>query len=124
MSIGTRIRRLRKEHGLTMKELGDILGVTKSTIQKYENDSIVNFKRETISLLCALFDVEPAYLLDWDETYSIEGLVAEVKHIEEIRDVFRSEISQIIPNITKDGLYKILDYAECIAELDEFKISK
>lgn len=124
MSTGSKIRRLRKERGLTLKELGDILGVTKSTIQKYENGSIVNFKTDTITRLSALFDVHPAYLLEWDDKYDIEKLIEEIKYIEEAQDVFRSEISLIINNVTKDGLYKILDYAECVANLDEYKISK
>ena len=38
MSIGDRIKILRKENNLTQTELGNILGLEKSTISMYEND--------------------------------------------------------------------------------------
>lgn len=36
-SVGARIRELRKLHGLSQGELGDMIGVTFQQIQKYEN---------------------------------------------------------------------------------------
>ena len=36
--MGNRIRELRKERKLTMKQLGDALGLAESTISQYENE--------------------------------------------------------------------------------------
>ena len=52
---------IRKEHELTQSELGEILGLKKSSIQKYESGAIRNFKPETIRKLCEHFEL-PSYL--------------------------------------------------------------
>lgn len=49
MNIGANIKKFRKEKGLTQKELADLLGKSKSIIQKYEASdtrvSIGNYER-------------------------------------------------------------------------------
>lgn len=57
MTIGERLKRLRTEKGLTQEEVGNILGITKAAIQKYENGSITNFRSDTIRKLCKLFGI-------------------------------------------------------------------
>ena len=42
---GERIKKLRKEKGLTQEQLGKLLGVKKSAIAKYENNRVENLKR-------------------------------------------------------------------------------
>lgn len=64
---GERIKKLRKEKGLTQQELGEMLGVQKSAIAKYENGRVPNLKKETISKLADIFNVTPNYLLGIDE---------------------------------------------------------
>ena len=44
---GERIKKLRKEKGLTQQQLGEMLGVQKSAIAKYENGRVPNLKKET-----------------------------------------------------------------------------
>lgn len=64
---GERIKKLRKDKGLTQQQLGELLGVQKSAIAKYENGRIPNLKKETISKLAEIFNVSPNYLLGIDE---------------------------------------------------------
>lgn len=59
MHIGTIVKHLRKSNNMTQKELGDLLGVGKSTIQKYENGTIRNLSIETVRILCEHFHVFP-----------------------------------------------------------------
>ena len=42
---GERIKKLRKEKGLTQEQLGNLLGVKKSAIAKYENNRVENLKK-------------------------------------------------------------------------------
>jgi len=58
-TTGNVIKFLRKKHNLTQKELGDILGVEKSAIQKYEKGVITNLKINTLKKLCEHFGVQP-----------------------------------------------------------------
>ena len=64
---GDRIKKLRKEKGLTQQELGELLGVQKSAIAKYENGRVSNLKKETIAKLADIFHVSPNYLLGIEE---------------------------------------------------------
>lgn len=61
-----RIRELRKEKGLTMKQLGSVLGLAESTISQYETG-----KRDpdisTLSLIAVYFNVTIEYLLGRSE---------------------------------------------------------
>lgn len=63
--IGKKIKWCRTELGMTQEELGELLGVKKAAIQKYESSTVVNLKLETIQKLCETFDVSPNYLLGW-----------------------------------------------------------
>ena len=42
---GERIKKLRKEKGLTQQQLGEMLGVQKSAIAKYENGRVPKRKQ-------------------------------------------------------------------------------
>ena len=74
------LRKLRKDKGLSMKELGVIVGVAESTISLYENN-----KRQpdnaTLGRLADFFGVSVDYLLGRDETknppnvYDVDGIV-------------------------------------------------
>ena len=64
---GERIKKLRKEKGLTQQQLGELLGVQKSAIAKYENGRVPNLKKETLTKLAEIFNVSPNYLLGIDE---------------------------------------------------------
>ena len=65
---GERIKKLRKEHKLTQSELGEIVGVQKSAIAKYERGEIVNLKRDTIEKLSKYFDVKPSFLMGMEDS--------------------------------------------------------
>ena len=66
-TMGDRIRRLRKERGLTLMQVGEAVGVGKSTVRKWEIGMIANMKRDKIAKLADVLRVTPAELLGWDE---------------------------------------------------------
>lgn len=66
MEMGERIYNLRKEKGLTLEELGNLVGVGKSTVRKWEKGMIANMKRDKISKLASALNVSPAYLMGWE----------------------------------------------------------
>lgn len=63
MDIGTKIRTARIAKGLTQEELGDMLGVQKSAIAKYENGRIVNIKRSTLKKISDILGIPPYELV-------------------------------------------------------------
>lgn len=63
--IGTRIKQLRKESGLTQSELGNKLGVIKQTISSWEN-GVSNPSNESVATMASIFNVSTDYLLGND----------------------------------------------------------
>ena len=51
MDIGQKIKEARLAKGLTQEQLGNLVGVQKSAIAKYENGRVVNIKRSTLHKL-------------------------------------------------------------------------
>lgn len=75
MDMGQKINNLRTQNGLTLEELGNMVGVGKSTVRKWENGMIANMRRDKIAKLADALKTTPAYLMGWDEP------VASVKNI-------------------------------------------
>lgn len=64
MTIGQRIKQTRMNKGMTMEELGKIIGVRRATISRYESGEIgVNGPK--IEAIAAALDVTPGYLMGW-----------------------------------------------------------
>ena len=65
--MAQRIQELRREKGLTLEQVADIVGVGKSTVRKWETGMIANMKRDKIASLAKALGTTPAYLMGWDE---------------------------------------------------------
>ena len=63
MEIGQKIKKARLERGLTQQELGNLVGVQKSAIAKYENGRVVNIKRSTLQKITKALNIRPSELL-------------------------------------------------------------
>lgn len=70
MTVGENIRRIRKERGLTQKELGELLDMTQSAIGQFENDK-TSPKTDTIERIASALGVSPSELMKgnsmWEE---------------------------------------------------------
>lgn len=74
MDMGQKIYNLRIQKGLTLEELGNMVGVGKSTVRKWENGMIANMKRDKILKVSEALDTTPAYLMGWEEEEKIISL--------------------------------------------------
>lgn len=63
MSIGAKIRAARIAKNMTQEELGEILGVQRSAVAKYENGRVVNIKRSTLKKISDVLDIPPFELI-------------------------------------------------------------
>ena len=63
--MSTRIKELRLAKDMTLLEVANCLGVSESTVQRYESGVIANLKYDTIIDLANLFGVDPCYLMGW-----------------------------------------------------------
>ena len=67
-----RLKKCRKELGLTQEELANRLNTTKQTIYKYENEVVTNIPSNNIKELAKVLGVDPAYLMGWEERTQID----------------------------------------------------
>ena len=67
MEMGERIKMLREQRGMTLEELGNKIGVGKSTVRKWETGAIANMRRDKIQKLADALGVSPGYLMGWDD---------------------------------------------------------
>ena len=74
MDMGQKIYSLRIQKGLTLEELGNMVGVGKSTVRKWENGMIANMKRDKILKVSEALNTTPAYLMGWEEEKKIISL--------------------------------------------------
>lgn len=73
MDLGVKIKALRIQQGLTLEEVGERVGVGKSTVRKWENGQIANMRRDKIALVAHALNVTPSYLMGWtDEPHPAE----------------------------------------------------
>ena len=61
MTVGENIRKLRKERGLTQKQLGEMCGINEANLRKYESDK-QNAKIETIERIAQALEIGRAHV--------------------------------------------------------------
>lgn len=68
MGIGDKLYKRRKELGLTLEEVGQVVGVGKSTVRKWETGDIENMRRDKIAKLAEALHTSPAFIMGWEES--------------------------------------------------------
>lgn len=112
MSVGENIKKLRLKRGWTQEELGNLLGVKKAAIQKYESGQVQNLKQTTIRRLCEIFEKNPSYFI-FDDLE--ERLRVEVECIESVNRVYGCEavdLLEVFSSLTTVSRDKVLKYAD------------
>lgn len=67
VDIGEIIKKRRIQLGLTLEDVGTLVGVGKSTVRKWENGLIENMGRDKISSLSKALNISPLVLLGLDK---------------------------------------------------------
>ena len=74
LNMGQKIKALREEHELTLEQVGEAVGVGKSTVRKWETGIIANMRRDKIAALAQVLHTTPAYLMGWKEEIEVDNL--------------------------------------------------
>jgi len=64
LSTGEKIKRYRKCFGMSQKELATAIGVSESTLSKYENNHNLIISPEILKNIAITFSIPAVYLLD------------------------------------------------------------
>lgn len=66
MTVGERIKEIRKRLEMSQVAFADKINVSKQTLYKYENNIITNIPSDKIEAAAELGNVSPAYLMGWE----------------------------------------------------------
>ena len=67
MNTGERIKQLRKEKGLSAEYIAEMIGVSPSTIYRYENNDIASMKIDKLKMIADLLGTSASDLLGWSD---------------------------------------------------------
>ena len=67
MTVGERLKTLRKEKGISVDKLAEIIGKDRATIYRYESSEIEKMPTSVLEPLCKALNTTPSYLMGWEE---------------------------------------------------------
>lgn len=70
MTFKDRLKQKRTSKGMTLEDLGNKIGVSRQTIQRYESGVITNIPSDKIELLAKYLNTTPSYLMGWENSNS------------------------------------------------------
>lgn len=74
MEMSKKIKLLRQQNNMTLEEVGNLVGVGKSTVRKWENGIIANMRRDKIEKLAYALNTTPGYLMGWEDENGFAAL--------------------------------------------------
>lgn len=111
LSTGKIIKIFRKERGFSQEELGALIGVRKSSVQKYENESIQNIKMDVLRRLCTHLKVPPLVLL----------FPENAKYFRKREDILDSDIVETCMKLNDEGRKKVKEYILDLSSIEKYK---
>lgn len=67
MTVGERIKKRRKELGINADAIADALGVSRSTVFRYEKGDIEKLPVDVLEPIASILRTTPAYLMGWED---------------------------------------------------------
>ena len=122
MTTGERLKRLRKEQGLSADELAAMIGVDRSTIYRYERGDIDKATVDVIPPLAKALQTTPQYLLGWDEKPAFSWMPP--SHLARISKLAEQSMSWTLGYSWTDREFELLSaqakYIQRIKDTDEY----
>ena len=91
-----RMKQLREQSDVTLKEMANLIGVSEATVQRYESGKITKVPYKAIIEYCKKFNVAPPYLMGWTD--------------------FPLKDPDVIKNNRADFLYELNDKEQILVE--------
>lgn len=134
MKVGERIKKRRKELGMTVDELAERVGKSRATVYRYENGSIEKLPLEVVTPFAEALDLNPGYLMGWTDDPKEKRfyMTFQRKHFTDIVDkAVVEKLERIVQKSDYDALTLIEKFSklnfedrkETIAFID-FKLSQ
>lgn len=123
MTQGERVKKIRKEYGLTLEEFGKRLGVTKVAISNIENGNR-NLTGQMIVSICREFNVNENWLCNEDGDMLIAFTRNEIISkfagglIKESDDSFKKQLVEVLAELNESEWEVLEEIARKLAKKD------
>ena len=116
MTVAENIKTIRKQKGLTQKQLAELIGVSVGAVQQFEYGKIIP-KMDTVLLMSNKLNVSPRIInpdLNWDDYIDTESLSKEVQVWDNLPDYDEDdiEIFRQLLSLNPDGKQKVSEYIQ------------
>ncbi|WP_293969250.1 helix-turn-helix domain-containing protein [uncultured Ruminococcus sp.] len=111
MDIGKLIHTRRTELNLTLEEIGNYVGVSKSTVKKWEDGYISNMKRDKIASLAKILKINPVALITGDNE-DMKTNIHFKQNVESVLSISEKHLIQNYNKLNEKGKEKLLEYSE------------
>lgn len=116
MTIGERIKSIRKKRGFSQEFLAQTIGVTKQAIYKYEIGIVTNIPMDKLEMLARVLGVSPMFLMFGKDDRSA---VADLSHIPGIFPIPKQKKLPILGSIACGEPILAVENVEGYASIDE-----
>lgn len=125
MTMGTYIKKLRKEMGISQEELGRSLNppVKKAAVNKWETSQVENIKRCHIEQMSVIFHISAGELMCFDDRFDSAKAAEETKAIELVQKHFGKDavhVLQMFMELNQTGQQKVLEDLSDMTELSKY----
>nr|DAF76746.1 MAG TPA: hypothetical protein [Caudoviricetes sp.] len=103
MEVKDIIKKRREELGLTYEQLGNMVGVGKSTVRKWETGLIENMRRDNIVALSKALNISPAIIMGWQTIEDNNKLILSQQE---------TTLLENYNKLNSKGKEKLLDYSD------------
>lgn len=113
-----RLKELRQNTDVTLKDMAKIIGVSEATVQRYENGSIAEIPYKAITAYAKKFKVNPSYIMGWTNTPN-QNTLFDIVSKDEVSDYFESAMRATIESHKKAASDEESIIIECYRDLSE-----
>lgn len=102
MEIGNRIKYARNLRDATLDDIAKKVGVTKSTIQRYENGKITSIKLPVVESIAIALNVNPAWIVGKTDSMELpsQKFPKIVEYYELLNDMGKQEATKRVEELT------------------------
>lgn len=102
------LKHRRKELGLTLNQIAEMMGVTEATVQRWESGNIRSIRHEKVVRLAEILNVTPASIMGWEEEKPTAGQ----------GDGPKERAHRLVDQIPEDKLQQALSYLQYLNSED------
>ena len=111
MEVKDILRQRREELGLSMRQLADVLGVSESTVSRWESGYIAHMKRSMIARLASALQISPLVIVGVEDQKQDGETDEAVTLLQQLRDEDRALLA-VARNMTPEEVKVMTEFAK------------